>query len=181
MTSLTSTFAIESQQSTLDAKVSTCLPAPSQLAPESLALKRAFTMARTSGAAGSASTATTAAISKEAAAWFPRATAALVERARAGKRGASAKAQTEARQRSAALSTSSSTVGVSFAGAPFQADYFQRLFQRRGELAWAVLGEVASHVPVQAVAAGQNDGRYAHETAMRVASFGGGPGMSSSD
>lgn len=107
----------------------------------------------------------------QSALWFAQTTTALMERAQKGKgkaQHANKGAQKEARQRASDLSTSSSTVGVSFSGAVFQADYFKRLFQKRGELAWSVLRDLEPALP------------WATDAAhVRVASFGGGPGTDS--
>jgi hypothetical protein len=72
----------------------------------------------------------------------------------------------EVRNRLAALSTSSDTLGVSFAGAAFQEKYFATKFQRRGTLLYEVLCDLSL--------------TFLDSTMINVASFGGGPGTDAS-
>ncbi|RHY12538.1 hypothetical protein DYB25_002251 [Aphanomyces astaci] len=104
--------------------------------------------------------------------WFDDSTIALV--AMAQDRALKAKVKgskggddrKEARQRSSQLSTSSDTVGVSFAGAAFQADYFASKFTKRGQLVYTILHDVLSKSPHV----------LPPSETLAVASFGGGPG-----
>ncbi|RHY27681.1 hypothetical protein DYB32_006618 [Aphanomyces invadans] len=88
------------------------------------------------------------------------------ERAKKAKGGKGGDDRKEARQRSSALSTSSDTVGVSFAGAAFQADYFASKFTKRGQLVYTILHDVLS----------KNQVVLPQADTISVASFGGGPG-----
>ncbi|OQR97593.1 hypothetical protein ACHHYP_10157 [Achlya hypogyna] len=102
--------------------------------------------------------------------WFDDASLALVTNAkeRAIKaRGKGGKdAAREARERSSQLSTSADTVGVSFAGAAFQADYFSSKFSKRGQLVYTILADLFSKTP----------GLVPPAEVVNVASYGGGPG-----
>ncbi|OQS00346.1 nuclear ribonuclease Z [Thraustotheca clavata] len=104
--------------------------------------------------------------------WFDQATLALVTnaqeramKAKTKKQGAKDLAR-EARQRSSQLSTSSDTVGVSFAGAAFQADYFSSKFAKRGMLVYSIIQDLLS----------KSSSLINGSDEITVASFGGGPG-----
>ena len=105
-------------------------------------------------------------------AWFENGTKKLVEKAQQKKKGQSShcgssgkqrKLHHEVKERSVALSTSSSSVGVSFAGRAFQADYFQTKFARRGILLFRLLTLL-------------KDQEVFRREGILVGSFGGGPG-----
>ncbi|KAF0715893.1 Aste57867_3115 [Aphanomyces stellatus] len=104
-------------------------------------------------------------------AWFEESTLALVsnaqERALKAKSKGKGDDRKEARQRSSMLSTSSDTVGVSFAGAAFQADYFASKFTKRGLLVHTILQDLLSKSRQVLPPAPES---------LSVASFGGGPG-----
>ena len=85
-----------------------------------------------------------------------------------------ASAAYEAKQRSSQLSTSADRVGVSFAGAAFQAQYFESKFQRRGMLLKSVLVDLLDTKGNAwwAISSAARGGLK--ETTVNVASFGGG-------
>jgi hypothetical protein len=110
--------------------------------------------------------------------WFDEVTLELVEacvlKGFGRKQTCSAKGKQlkqEAKNRSKSLSTVCDRQGISFAGAVFQADYYERVFKRRGMLLFNVLMQISDHVLRLA-----SVGLDGTKRQLEVASFGGGPG-----
>ncbi|MDP2434462.1 MAG: hypothetical protein Q8P67_01820 [archaeon] len=112
--------------------------------------------------------------------WYQEATLELVARAEAKKGGQKgsqhqhqhqqqARMADEARHRSAELSTSSSSRGVSFAGRSVQGHYFRSKFARRGVLLYQLLWMLREEPVFQS-----------RPAALSVVSIGGGPGTDAS-